>query len=118
MTCTTFLHDGELNVPTSNNELNSILKEIRQKSGEDWQIIERSVEIHEPFWKFWKPVKWRKSYELYKFVGGIGPWQQINFYRDNTDWSINLSNPAELVMAFLYGMLAGMHVQEMKNDAR
>jgi hypothetical protein len=114
MVCTTFLHDGELNVPTSNKELNSILKEIRNKSGEDWQVVERVYNVRKHLWS----MGTRKTYELYKYVGGCGPWQQINFYREDEATSINLSNSATTVIAFLYGMLAGLHCKEMKNDAR
>lgn len=109
---TTFLHDGELNVPTSNKDLNEILKLVRDKSGEDWQVVERTIYYNTPFWRL---PRERKCYELYKYVGGCGPWQQINFYRSDSNTSINLSNPAEVVISFLYGMLAGLH--STKQDA-
>jgi len=105
---TTFLYDGELNVPTSNSVINEMLSEVRAKTGKDWQVIERT---HTKKYAFqpWKKPKKISLYELYIYVGGVGPWQQINFYRDNSDSSINISNDAELVVAFFFGILCGLN---------
>jgi hypothetical protein len=111
MVCTTFLSDSELNVPTSNDDLNELLKEVRKVSGEDWQITERMTELPVPAWKFWAAREFVKTYELFVYVGGCGPWQQINFYRDGSDYTINIRNRCELVMAYLYGIVAGVHSQ-------
>jgi hypothetical protein len=106
---TTFLHDGELNVPTSNSTLNEVLAQVREADpSANWQVIERVTEKR--YWSgLWFEVEQRRSYELYLYVGGIGPWQQINFYRENSSSSINTSNSADLVVAFLLGILAGLH---------
>jgi hypothetical protein len=118
MPITTFLHDGELNIPTRSELLNDLLKEVRTKTGEDWQVIERKVEVHIPAILFWKPRKYAYLYEVYVYVGGVGPWQVINAYRDR-EHSINTSNSLELVVNYFYGMLAGIHAMEMKsNEAR
>lgn len=105
---TTFLHDGELNVPTSNSVINELLSEVRAKTGEDWQVIERTRQQKYVF-QPWKKPKNISLYELYVYVGGVGPWQQINFYRDNSDSSINITNGAELIIAFFYGILCGLN---------
>lgn len=107
MPMTTFLYDSDLNVPTSNKELNEMLKEIRSVTGENWQIIEREKRR-----LFRRLVK---VYELYVEVGGIGPFQVINFYRENTGTSINESNSTELVMAYLTGILAGIQIGGRKD---
>ena len=39
MCITTFLHDSELNVATSSQELNKLLKTVREETKEDWQVI-------------------------------------------------------------------------------
>lgn len=103
---TTFLHDGELNIPTSNSDLNSLLQEIRQVTGKDWQVIERQFERRWS-WRHFRKVPRPPHYELYIYVGGMGPWQMINFYRDGATSSINVCNGAELLIAFFYGILSG-----------
>ena len=118
MTCTTFLHDGELNQLTSNKVVNETLQEARKVTGEDWQIIERKYTIRPPIWKFWKKKKTGLMYELYVFVGGFGPWQQINFYRNASDCSINLTNDADLVVAYLYGIITGVFQVERKQNGK
>jgi hypothetical protein len=105
MCITTFLHDSELNVPTSNIELNKVLKELRTASKEDWQLIERH---HCVRGFFGRTKKSYNIYELYVFVGGCGPWQLINFYSEGSDTSINTSNSADKIMAFMLGYLGGI----------
>ena len=114
MPITTFLLDSELNRPTSNKVLNELLAEVRQKTGRDWQIIELQYHPKKRWWqRKQKPMV--LMYELYVYVGGAGPWQQINFYNDQSDWSINIRNTSSVVVAYLYGLLAGVHSMELKN---
>ena len=113
MVCTTFLHSGELDRPTSNKTINTVLAEVREVTGQNWQVIERFADYSPPWWKFWETPLKLPVYELYVYVGGVGPWQQINFYRDHS-WSINLSNSAEHVIAYLFGILAGTQAKETK----
>jgi hypothetical protein len=115
MPLTTFLHDCELNKPTSNKVLNELLSEVRQKTGRDWQIIERQCYNKKRWWKSHRNNK-VTEYELYVYVGGFGPWQQINFYNESQDSSINLKNPSSVVAAYLFGILAGVHSMELKNE--
>ena len=116
MPITTFLHNSELNVPTTNKDLNEILTEVRIVTGQNWQVIERLVHKARPWWAFWRANKIHKSYSVYVFVGGVGPWQEINFYRDDASSSINIDVTAELVIAYLYGMLSGFHQASLKKD--
>jgi hypothetical protein len=111
MCITTFLHDSELNVPTSNEELNKILKTVRDETKEDWQVIERSY-VQRKIFK--KPVV-VKYFELYKWIGGFGPWQLINFYRANSETSINTENSADVVVSFLMGIRSGFYTKGAKN---
>lgn len=111
---TTFLHDGELNQLTSNKTINELLAEVREKTGQDWQVLELTCT---PKSKWWKPAGApKKFYEVYVFVGGMGPWQQINFYRESADSSINIRVDADVLVAYFYGILVGIHSKEMKND--
>ena len=120
MVCTTFLHDSELNVRTSNDEINTMLAEVREATGKDWQVVERTHTASKGF-LFWKKKFTYRSYELYVYVGGMGPWQVINFYRDapvGQFKSINFSNSAELVVAFFYGIMSGVWSERNKETQK
>jgi hypothetical protein len=101
VTCTTFLHDGELNQKLPNAELQLALDYVREKSGENWQVVPLRVARRR-----WLRKQTETFYGLYVYVGGVGPWQQINFYRDGEVSSLNLYVPLEIVAAYLYGMYA------------
>ena len=101
MTCTTFLHDGELNQPLPNAELQSIFEEAKNHSGKNWQV----VPIHITYRK-WFRQKTKTLYGVYVYVGGMGPWQQINFFKDGSNSSINLYVSLDVVAAYFLGMLA------------
>lgn len=113
MTCTTFLHSWELNVPTTNDVINSLLAEIREETGRDYQVIEREYHHAKRWWKKVQPPS--KFYELYAYVGGMGPWQAINFYREKSATSINLRCDADMLVAHFYGILTGIHNMKFKN---
>jgi hypothetical protein len=90
------LRKEEWDIPTSNKELNELLKEVRIKTGENFQLVEA------PRHSFWKK---ERTYNLLLEVGGYPPFQSINFYRENSDTSINDWVPADLIAAYLYGVL-------------
>ena len=101
MVCTTFLHDGELNMRLPDAEIQSIFDEAKARTGENWQVVPLEV----------KRRKWFKThtetlYGVYVYVGGCGPWQQINFYREGSKSSINLYVPLEVVAAYFLGILS------------
>ena len=105
MPCCTYLGEQEFTWPTSDAELNSLLADIRERTGDDWRIAER-IETVGVFRK-----QRFKRYTLYNHVGGP-EFQIINFYRpDRADEplsSINHYNDAGYVAAYLYGLLAGL----------
>lgn len=113
MCCTTFLHEGQLNTPTHNEDLNQILHDVRVETGEDWQVVEYRIFYKRRWYTLKRSVRY--EYELYKYVGGVGPWQLINFYKDDAESSMNFTNKAELVIAFLLGILSGIHSERFKN---
>lgn len=101
MTITTFLHDSELNQRLPDSECQQILEEARERSGKDWQVVPLHVTRRK-----WFKVKTETLYGVYVYVGGVGPWQQINFYREGARSSINVYVPLEVVAAYFLGMLA------------
>lgn len=117
MPLTTFLHDSELNVKTSSHEINILLADVRRETGEDWQVVERTRTIH----SFWKGDKVVRGYSVYKYVGGMGPWQQINFCTptSKTNSLAGLGIDECTVVNYLYGILAGVNAIERKyRDAK
>ena len=100
MTCTTFLDDGELNQPLPDPECQSILEAARKKTGKDLQVVPLYVKRRK-----WLKTKVEVLYGVYVHVGGCGPWQQINFFREGVKSSINLYVPLEVAVAYLLGML-------------
>lgn len=107
MPCCTYLSDDQHTSPTTDTELNELLAEVREATGEDWRIAERFVEQRR--W-FRKPLT-VKLYTLYAHTSSI-EFQCINFYRPDRedDWlpSIQIMNDAGYVAAYLYGILAGV----------
>jgi hypothetical protein len=93
-------------------KLTDLIKEVREKTKENWQILEHEYKILPPLWKFFKKPTVEYFYTLCVEVGGFCPYQIINFYRSETDWSINTETEEELVVAYLYGLLAGIHQQK------
>jgi hypothetical protein len=65
----------------------------------DWQVIER---IHE-----YKPLfgkkKVLKHYELMVGIWDDVEYQIINFYREDSEWSINHYVSADILVAYLIG---------------
>ena len=92
MTCTTILHDWELNVPTSDDELNNILEEARRLTGRNWQVIE-TVRTTGALW--WKEKVY--GYSVYVEVPGVFNWQQI----------ISASGNLFVARAYFFGVIAG-----------
>lgn len=101
MTITTFLHDGELNLPLPDAEMQQIFDEAKRRTGKNFQIVPIQVTHRK-----WFRTKTKTLYGVYVYVGGIGPWQQINFFREDCRSSINVYVPLEVVAAYFLGMLA------------
>ena len=101
MTCTTFLYDCELNQRLPDPEAQQVVEEARKRTGKNWQVVPLQVNRRK-----WFKTTTETLYGVYVYVGGVGPWQQINFYREGTRSSINLYVPLEVVAAYFLGMLA------------
>jgi hypothetical protein len=101
MACTTFLYDSELNYKFKNKELQDVLDEARKITGRNWQVVPLEVTVRKSFFKKEKQT----LYGVYLYVGGFGPWQQINFYNEHSESSINLYVSLDVVIAYFLGML-------------
>jgi hypothetical protein len=109
MPCCTYLSDNEYTQPTSDVELNSLLSEVCERTGDDWRICETIFEVR----RWFRTAKVLKRYELFSHVSGP-EFQCVNFYRPDREDdylpSINLRNDAGYVAAYLYGVLAGVQL--------
>lgn len=101
MPITTYLNDHELNKPTSSKVINELLKEIRDATGDDWQIIE--TEYIDKGWFFNTE---RKCYSLYCKIGY--EWQLINFCPEDEENSIYTYVDGKTIKNFMLGFLAGI----------
>jgi len=97
----TFLHDGELNKPLPNAEVQEFLDIARKQTDKDWQVVPITFASRK-----WFKTRYEILYGVYVNVGH-GNWQQINFYRTGSDSSINLYVTLDVVSAFFMGMVAG-----------
>lgn len=91
----TTCYEGVLDAPTGDSELDSLLSEIRKKTGRSWQCEVRTVQPKEVFWKIKKPEKF---YSLLLYVGGIMPYQLI----------MCGSGSITTINAYLIGYLSGI----------
>lgn len=101
MTCTTFLHDCELNQSLPYKECQMVLDEARKHTGKNWQVVQYKFTSRKWFRKHTETL-----YGVYVYVGGVGPWQQINFFQEDARSSFNLYVPLAVVDAYFLGMLA------------
>jgi len=76
---------------------------VNKHPGQLWRVAE-SEHCVSRGWLWWKQYHRYYRYQLLSWVAGP-EWQLINFYREDGD--INTWVPAELVVNFLYGVLAG-----------
>ena len=106
---TTFLHDGELNQVLPDPNVQTLLDEVRKLTGEDWQIVKHVIEYRK-----WFKTTYVDSYGLYLYVGGMGPWQQINFYSSPEEFSINTHVSLGTISNFLMGICNGFHYNKLK----
>jgi heat shock protein HslJ len=99
---TTWIQDSQLNIPTTDKHIDELLEKVREQTHEDWQIDVVKIKKKRTFWS--KPSE--PLYEIYFGIGG-SQYQMINFYVGNSQTSINTVVTKDLVMAYLYGILAG-----------
>jgi hypothetical protein len=93
-------------------ELNKLLITVKEETKENWQVIERTYRVSRAWGMRHEDVKF---YELYKWVGGCGDYQLINFYSSSSGTSINTGNSVEVVVAFLLGIRSGFYAEGAKN---
>lgn len=103
-----FLSQAELNIPLPDPDLQKLLEEVRKITAEDWQVVEHRLKTQRT-WLFGK-TKTVSMWSLYVYVGGFGPWQVINFYREGSETSINHLVPLDMIVSYLYGILSGHEI--------
>lgn len=103
MTCTTFLNDSELNLPFPYPEVQNVLDDVRKVTKLDWQIV--PLTLTKKTW--YGKVTHETFYGLYVYVGGVVPWQRINFFNSKSDSSISFYVTIEEITAYLMGTLNG-----------
>lgn len=103
MPCCTYIHPTDANKPLHNEELTELLGKLRRFTCREWIIQEMSFE---------KKLWFRKPQTIYRYqllypIFGI-EYQVINFYRDDeqADVRCGMTVPAELIAAYIYGVLA------------
>lgn len=94
MPVTTFLHDSELNQPTTDAEINELLAEVRQTTGRNYQIVEHCWVERYGLIGLRKRPACRMG--VYLEVGGYGPWQEMQ-----------CTGNRDTVRAYLLGILGG-----------
>lgn len=101
MCCCVYLSDS-VQQPLSNKHVTEWLEKAIAVTGKKWLVRERKITVRRWFRR--EDVIYR--YELFCPIS-FPEYQAINFYRDNTDWSINHVVTAELIVAYLIGVVAG-----------
>ncbi len=100
---TTLLHETDLNQPLPNVEVQQVLDQVRAATMKDWQVVPITTRSR----KWWNK-KQTGFYGVYVYVGGLWPWQQINFFSSDSDTSINPDVTLDVVAAYLTGILVGV----------
>jgi len=112
MVCTTFLHSCEIDVPLEDRDVQDLLDTVRQRTGRNWQAVPTRTVVTRSLFKKSKT----QLFGLYLYVGGIGPWQQINFYSSNENASsINVYVTLDVIAAYLMGILNGAGIYPDKH---
>ena len=102
---TTILYDYEMNVPLQNGELQRTLDFIRAKSNMNWQVVARELLVKKKAWQFFRKHRKKTMYEVYVEVGGVLPWQLLNFMNGTY-----LTEPE--LGAYLMGLKNGWEMKE------
>ena len=102
----TYLSYDEANdaiITLNHKKINELISEINTYPGERW-VVKSTVFTTGYLW-------WKKEVTVYTLYSQImdNEYQLINFYRENTDWSINTHNSADIVVAYLYGRIGALN---------
>lgn len=108
MPATTYLMKRELLEAKANAELNELITDVRQATGDDWRVQEQVC------WE-WKNFRRYHSflYSVYVGLSNTGEFQIINFSIQDAKGSINHFVKIDLMMAYLMGILHGASSKEM-----
>lgn len=101
MVCTTYLHQSKQNKPTSDNDLNELLEEIRLETNENWQAVERTRFVP----RFLRKPKVTTELNLYVEVGGCLPFQELFCVRTHRE-----------AKAYLLGLLEGLRNRDAEAE--
>lgn len=91
----TTTYAGPLNAPTGDDELDSLMDELRLKTGKNWQVQKFSGVVES---RWFKPDVVHWDYELLLEVGGVLPYQVIMCATGNISKT----------KAYIYGYLSGL----------
>lgn len=107
----TLLHDWEIDQDIDNPDLQELLNEVREFTGDNWQIVRREVD-----YKCWFRRYRYAAYTLYKYVGGMLSWQMVNMPDVPDNWH---GSSAAMIEVYLLGYLSGLgHVKQDAIDAQ
>ena len=95
MVATTCLSESEQNQPLPNKEMQRLLREVRQKTGQNWQITYRD---HLVSFGWFGRKRLVRNYSVYVEVGGCLPFQ----------WVTCAGGREETTLAYLFGLLTGL----------
>ena len=112
MVMTTTLHTCELNQPHPVSNVNELLKELRERTGRDWQICGHPIFVGRK-WVF-GPYVYKTRYCLYLYVGGVLPWQQLTIYPDSPD---SRDDGTAKIVGYMTGYLSGLRHGQDQRDA-
>jgi len=108
----TYLGDTEHTAPTGHREIDELLPRVRKLTGRDWRVGVRAFTER----RWFRADRVSRIFSLY-FGLQWGEFQVINFYRDESGTTINPGASAELVAAYLYGMLGVLEHPEERPGA-
>lgn len=117
MTIYTLLDEDTIGQGTTNKHLNKVFSAVRDTVNDDIRVVERfRRSLAKKWWQFYRKNEIKPLYTLYvKTIDGYAYWQVINFYSDTSGTSINTEVSAEVMIAYLYGMLAGIYSVEFNS---
>ena len=100
----TFMSRHEERQSSSNTEIAALVKEVTEASGRLWIVTDHLIDVT-PWWSRKKRTK--TLHTLYVQLVGA-EYQMINFYSETAESSINTIVSADLIVAYLYGMLGAI----------
>jgi hypothetical protein len=103
-----WLGEAKYTEPTSNKDLNELLQEVREATGDDWRLQEKIRKIRRHWFKGERTVS---VYSLYNHLHSI-EFQVINFYCEEDDYSIHTMCSADVMAAYLTGILTGLQCRK------